>query len=260
MNEELVKNLVNLIDDTIGELDELKKSDSRFDAQKIELGDKDGLAGRDKNGSLGKEDAEKADDDDDEEEKDKKDKEEDKDDNAEKAEGKNSEADPNAGHHKAVAKDDAEKADDMDKDDAEKAEGKNSEADPNAGSHKPVYKGDMGYSEGTIKKSIDESNDLMKSYIDEQVKTVTDKLEKFGELLKEIADAPVARRGQSYRDVAPLKKSADEEGETLSKSDVAGKLFELKKSGTKVDTLDIISVETGTPADLARVVNKYEIK
>ena len=248
MNEELVKNLVTLIDDTLGELDELKKSDSRFDAQKIELGEKDGLMGRDKNGSLGKEDAEKADeeDDDEEDDDDKKDKDE-----AEKGEGTNSQADPNRGHHKVVSKEDTEKA-----------EGKNREADPNGGNHKPVYKGDdMGYSEGTIKKSIDESNTLMKSYIDEQMKTVTDKLEKFGEILKDIADAPVARRGASYKDITPLKKNNEAGSETLSKSEVASKLFELKKSGeVKVDTVDIVSVETGTPADLARIVNKYEIK
>jgi hypothetical protein len=258
--EELMKNLAVLIDESLAEIEELKKSD-RFSASEIKLGDSEGLAGRDKNGKLGKEEeAEKADDDDEDDEgDDKEDKDDDKkDDKAEKAEdmdkgeGKNSEADPNAGKHKVA------KADDMDK-----GEGKNSEADPNAGKHKAA--GGLAKSadedfEGKLKKSQDEVSSLMKSYIDERISPIEGKLEAIATLIKEIADAPVPSRGASYKSLAPLKKSEEGTTEALNKSEVVNKLFELKKSGQKVDSVDIASAELGSAGDLAKIVTKYNIK
>lgn len=284
MNGELMKSLVDLIDESLAEIEELKKSD-RFSASEITMGDSEGLAGKDKNGSMGKEDAEKADEDDSEtkkgrqpqeegdteEDHDKKKKKDD--DDMDKADGKNSEADPNAGHHQAVSKEeDAEKAeDDMDKGemmagDSDKGSstggsaGKNSEADPNAGKHKMAKSEDEGADFGEeLKKSREESEALIKSYIDEKVGGLEAKLAGIADAVKELADSPVPSKGASYKNVTPLTKS-EPEGETLSKTEVADKLLELKKSGENVSTEDITSIELGSPGELARIVNKYNIK
>jgi len=80
-----------LIDESLAELEELKKSD-RFSASEIKLGGPgSGIAGKDPQGGLGKEE-----DKDEEEDKDDEDDEDDKEDEIDKAEGKNSVADPNA--------------------------------------------------------------------------------------------------------------------------------------------------------------------
>ena len=261
MNEEMMKSLVSLIDESLAEIEELKKSD-RFSASEVKMGDSEGLAGKDKNGSLGKEEeAEKADDDD--KDDDKEDKDDDKEDKAEKAEGKNSEADPNAGHHQVAKEESAEKADDdkddkdddkdkdKDKDDMDKGEGKNSEADPNAGHHKLAK---------SFEESLESQETLMKSYIDDKVGGLESKLEAIAKAVQDLADSPVPSKGATYKSVTPLAKSADEEVETLSKSQVVEKLFDLKKSGEKVDTVDIASAELGNPSELVKIVNKYNIK
>src|ERR1035437_80967 len=91
MNEELKKSLTDLIDETLLELEELKKS--RFSASEIEIkGPGEGIAGKPSNGDLHA----KAEDKDEDED-------EDKDEEAEKAEGQNRQSDPNGGHHKPVA-------------------------------------------------------------------------------------------------------------------------------------------------------------
>jgi len=266
MNGELMKSLVDLIDESLAEIEELKKSD-RFSASEISMGDSDsGVSGKDKNGSLGKEEAEKADDDDkDDEDEDKKD---DKD--MDKADGKNAEADPNAGHHKVAKGEEAEKADDdsddkddddkkKDDDDMDKADGKNRESDPNGGSHK-MAKSDEDDSFGEeLKKSREESETLIKSYIDEKVGSLEATLATIVGAIKDLADSPVPSKGSSYKAVTPLQKS-EPEAEILSKAVVADKLFELKKSGETVSTEDITSVELGTPNELARIVTKYNIK
>ncbi len=266
MKEELKKSLTDLIDETLLELEELKKS--RFSAAEVDLKGpgEDKLAGKPVNGKL---DAEKAEDKKDDE------KDEDKDDDkAEKAEGKNSEADPDAGHHKM-----------------DKAEGKNSEADPDAGHHKmdkaedkkdddkdedkkddkEPHKDDPKHEEkekamakklldmhkGEMKKSLEDADTLMKSYVDQKVGALESKLATILETVTKLADAPVPAKGQGYKGAAPLMKSADE-GEPLSKSEVASKLFELKKSGGRVDSNDIAMAEMGH--DLEKIVSKYSIK
>ena len=71
MNEELKKHLTDLIDETIAEIDELKKS--RYAAAEIKLkGPGEGIAGKSSDGQL---DAKKAEDEDDSEEASKADKE-----------------------------------------------------------------------------------------------------------------------------------------------------------------------------------------
>lgn len=217
MNEEMMKSLVALIDESLAEIEELKKSD-RFAASEVSIGDSEsGMEGRDKNGSIDKADEDKDDDED-------------------------------------------EDKDDEDKD-MDKAEGKNSEADPNAGSHEPAYKSvdeDSGFDE-KLQKSKDEVETLMKSYIDEKVGGLETKLESLMTAVRELGDAPVPAKGADFKDVQPLHKSEPEQ-EPLSKSQVIDSLFDLKKSGEKVDTLDITSAELGSPADLARVAQKYNIK
>lgn len=284
MNEELKKALEALIEETISDIEELKKS--RFAAAEIKIAGPgaDGIAGKPADGSLGKEedeaekaedkkedkDADKSKDEDKAEKADSEDKDDEKaKDEAEKSEGKNREADPNGGHHKM-----------------DKAEGKNREADPNGGHHKmdkaeadekeggkdhekkekkkikeladmhDMGKGEdkMGYG-GAVKKSEEERDSLMKSYIDSRVAPLETKLSSILDLVNKIADQPVAPKGVTSR-MQPLAKSG-EFVEPLSKGDAAAKLFELKKSGTKVDTLDIAKAEQGV--DLQAIVKKYNL-
>jgi len=256
MKEEMYKSLCDLIDETISEVEELKKS-NRFSASEIKINDEDSkMGGQPTNGKLDAK-AKKADDDDDDDDDD--DKDDDKDDKkdfggdkkkdddkeeTEKAEGKNRESDPNGGHHQVVSKEDAE--------------GTNRQADPNGGHHQPAYKSAAEIDD--LQKSINESNDLIKSYVEGRIAPLEDKLTDMMTLMREIADAPVASKGASYKDVTPLKKSDEDERVTqLSKAQVADKLLELKKSGTYVNSTDIASAELGSPVDLAKIVDKYNL-
>lgn len=229
MEQDLAKSLVELIDQTIAEIEELKKSD-RFAATEIKLeGPGEGIAGKDPQGKL---EAKKAEEE--EEEGDEAEEKEDKEDEIEK--GVLDEAEKK----KALKKEEEEEEDeDEEEPEVEKAEPKE------------------GYE---IKKSEEEMNTLMKSMIDERVKPLESKIDSILGLIKELADAPVAPKSVSYRDVAPLKKSMDDEAQPLSKADVATKLFELKKSGTYVDSVDIAQAELGNPATLQKIVTKYNIK
>lgn len=232
MDNKLQKSLTDLIDETLMELDELRKS--RFSASEIKIeGPGDGIAGKPSNGKL---DAAKADD----EEDDKDDKDEDK---AEK--GENEEAE------KADKEDDKE--DDKDEDKKKKNKdakgGQEHEAKERDAIGKLADLADM-------KKSLNATESLMKSYVEERVKPLEDKLSTILDLVNKIADMPVASKGSTAR-ATPLLKSADEGAEPLSKAQVASKLFELKKSGTRVDSLDITKAEMGQ--DLQQIVKKYEI-
>src|ERR1051325_1206365 len=246
MKEELRKSLTDLIDETLLELEELKKS--RFAASEIEIkGPGDGIAGKPSNGDLHAKKAE-----DDKDEKKKKDEEEE----AKKAEGQNRQADPDGGHHKM-----------------DKAEGQNRQADPDGGHHKmdkaedkkddkkkdkedeegspeheekekAMAKKLLDMHKGEMKKSLEDQEALLKSFVDERVKPLEDKLSSILDLVNKIAETPIPPKGTTSNAI-PLVKSADDAGESLSKSDVASKLFELKKSGTKVDSLDITRAEMG---------------
>lgn len=266
MNEEMMKSLVALIDESLAEIEELKKSD-RFSASEVKLdGPGAGIAGKDSNGSMGKADDEDDEEDDDEDDKD-----------MDKGEGKNREADPNGGHH--VAKGDTGMpAGTAKAEDAAKAEGKNREADPNGGHHvakadddKKDEKKDKKKDEdkddkkddfkAEMKKSVDESTSLLKTYVDQRLTSLDGKLEAIMSLVKDVANSPVAAKGASYKNVAPLKKSdADEGTEALTKSAVVDQLFELKKSGKYVNSTDIASAELANSAELAKIVQKYNLK
>ena len=295
MNEELKKSLTDLIDETLLELEELKKS--RFSASEIDIkGPGEGIAGKPSNGDLHAKG------------EDKKKDEDEKDEDAEKAEGQNRQSDPDGGHHKPVAGEGMEHGQGPEKGSHEgksrDMSGKNSESDPGQ-THKVakadedkdddkdkkkkdkdakggeehenkekkaikelsdlagMKKGDSPSPEEVDKqmravaeKSQKESESLMKSYVDEKVKPLEDKLSTILDLVNKIADQPVQPKGLTGRAV-PLLKSTEDGGEQLSKSEVASKLFDLKKSGTKVDSLDITRAEMGQ--DLTKIMEKYKI-
>lgn len=232
MDNKLQKSLTDLIDETLMELDELRKS--KFAAAEIKIeGPGDGIAGKPSDGKL---DAAKA------EDKKEDDKDEDKkEDKAEK--GENEEA--AKGENEEAAKADKEEDKKEDKKDDDKKEDKK---DDKKSDDKPAFP--------DLKKSFEDSESLMKSYVEERVKPLEDKLSTILELVNKIADQPVAPKGATAR-TAPLLKSADEGAEPLSKAQVASKLFELKKSGTRVDSLDITKAEMGQ--DLQHIAKKYEI-
>lgn len=260
MNEELKKALEALIEETISEIDELKKS--RFAASEIKIeGPGDGIDGKPTNGKIEKDEDEEEDEDEDDKDMDKgegKNKEADpgsvhKEEDAEKSEGKNKEADPGS-VHKAEDKKDEKEKDAKGGEDHEKKEKKAiSKLAELADMDKAEDK--MGYMKGAIAKSQDEVSSLMKSYIDEKVLPLENKLSSLLDLVTKIAEQPVAPKGATARYQA-LTKSADEK-EALSKSEVSAKLFELKKSGSIVDTMDVTKAELGQ--DLQAIVKKYNL-
>jgi hypothetical protein len=251
MKEELKKSLTDLIDETLMELEELKKS--RFSAEEIQIKGPGAneLAGKSVNGKLAAKAEDEKDYDDDGDEDDK--------DEAEKAEGVN-DAVKSEGVNDAV-KSEVEKAEDKKKD---KKDDDKDEDDEGSKEHEAkekdmakklldMHKGEL---EEKVKKSVAETETLMKSYVDEKIAPLEGKLATILDMVTKIADAPVPAKGVSYK-VAPLLKSTDE-GEPLSKSEVANKLFELKKSGSRVDSADIARAEMGH--DLEKIVQKYNIK
>ena len=230
MEQDLAKSLVELIDQTIAEIEELKKSD-RFHAAEIKIeGPGEGIAGKDPQGTLGKEEEEAA-------EKKKKEEE------AKKAEEM----------EKGIL-DETEK---VKKDEDEEDEGE--EEDEDKDDEGDEKKADVKGAPFAFKKSEEEMDSLMKSMIDNRVKPLENKIDAILNLIKEIADAPAPTKSVSYKDIAPLAKS-EEEVMPLNKSEVSSKLWELKKSGAKVDTMDITQAELGSPATLQKIVAKYNIK
>jgi hypothetical protein len=277
MKDELRKSLTDLIDETLQELEELQKS--RFSASEIEVkGPGEGIAGKPTNGDLH---AKKEDKDEDEDDED-----------TEKAEGHNRPSDPDGGHHKPVAGEGSEhgagpshsshggksrdmsghnsesdpgqthkvaKADD-DKDD-DKDDKKKKDKDAKGGEdHEAKEKdaiGKLANLAGMKKALQEESESLMKSFVEQRIRPLEDQLSTILNLVNKIAEQPVAPKGATSRSVPLYKSNEDGGGEQLSKSQVASKLFDLKKSGTKVDSLDITRAEMGH--DLAKIVAKYSI-
>ena len=257
MKEELKKSLTDLIDETLLELEELKKS--RFSAAevKIEGPGADGIAGKPANGKLGaeKSEAEKAE----EAAKAEAEKAEAEKAEAEKAEAAKSEVEPGVKKTEGI---NIEKAEDK-KEDKKDEDKKEPHEDPEhekkemelAEKLKSMHKS-VEDLQG-LKKSVDGMETLMKSYVDEKLAPVQTQLATILEAVKKLADAPVPAKGVSYKGVAPLAKS-DETAETLTKSEVASKLWELKKSGTRVDSTDIARAEMGH--DLDKIIAKYDVK
>lgn len=239
MDEKLTKSLTDLIDETLSELEELKKS--RFAASEVAIDGpgEDGIAGKPANGEL---DAKKADDDKEDGEDDDKD--------MDKAEDKSEDKKEDEEEAKDMDKAEDKKADDKKEDEPHKDDPKHEEKE------KAMAKELLDMHKEEIKKSREEVETLAKSYVDEKVKPLEDKLSTILDLVNKLSDAPVAPRGATARTV-PLLKSADDHAEPLSKGEVASKLFELKKSGSIVDSVDITKAEMGT--DLESIVKKYKI-
>ena len=283
MDKELTKSLNDLIDETLSELEELRKS--RFAASEIKIeGPGDGIGGKPSNGDLH---AKK-------EDKDEDDQDEDKD--MDKGEGTNRQADPDGGHHKPVAGEGMKHGQGPSESPGDTGHqppgGTNRQADPNGGHHKmdkaenDMDKADkkkkdkkdkdepheddphheekekdmakklLAMHKAEVKKSAEEHESLMKSYVEERIQPLEDKLSTILDLVNKLSEQPVAPRGATAR-TQPLFKSDAEQGETLSKAQVADKLFELKKSGTYVDSMDVAKAEMGT--DLESIVRKYKI-
>lgn len=238
MDAKLAKSLTDLIDETLQELEELRKS--RFSAAEIELeGPGEGIAGKPSNGELN---AKKSEDEEEEKKKKKMSKEEDCGEEMDKAE----------------EEDDEEEEEDKDEESDEEMDKVEEKKHPYKKETAEAAKKILEMHKGEMKKSLEETQSLMKSYVDERVKPLEDKLSTILELVNKIAEQPTSPKGVTAR-TAPLLKSTDEGySETLSKSEVASKLFELKKSGSHIDSLDIAKVEMGQ--DLATIIKKYNLK
>lgn len=235
-NEEMVKSLTSLIDETLEEIEEIKKS--KFAASEISIGeDKSGIADKSKNGKL---DAKKAEDEEDEDE----DEEMDKADYAKKAEDCMDKAESCMDK----SEDEDEEDEEEDEDEEEMKEAKKSESKSKKMEDKMK----------SMKKSQDEQTSLMKSYVDERFSSLEKTISKLAAVVESIADAPVQRKSVPAN-IAPLHKST-EEVETLSKTEVASKLLELKKSGKQVDSADIFKVETGNNFTALEIANKYGLR
>ena len=247
-NSNIQESLVAVIEEAIQEIEDLKKS--KFEAQEIKLdgAGEDGIKGHKANGSIGKADDDKDEDEDEDEDEEEKDE-------AAKADGVNNQADPSKGDFK--------QADTVSKEEAAKADGKNNEADPSKGDFKEaetVSKSQDENQEDELKKSLEKQEELMKSYVDSKFDALENKISSVLESVQALADSPVQPKGVTAGEFKALQKSNDtEEAEPLNKSYVADKLFELKKSGEKVDSADIIRVETGNQHDIQKVAKQYKL-
>ena len=88
--------------------------------------------------------------------------------------------------------------------------------------------------------------------------SLEEKLSKMAAAIEALADAPVSRNGIPAG-VTALHKSTDEI-EPMNKTDLANKLFELKKSGQEVNSEDIFRVETGSQETANLIATKYGLK
>ena len=222
-NKELVKSLTSLIDDTLQEIEEIKKS--KFAASEIKIeGPGSGIDGKPVNGDLHAK---------------KEDKDEDK-----------KEEDEDMDKKEEAMKADSEESDDESEEEKKKKEMKKKE------DKDEDKKEDMK----DLKKSIQSSEELMKSYVDSKISSFEEKLSKMAAAFEAMANAPVSRKGVPAG-VTALQKSIDSDVQPLNKTAVAEKLFELKKSGTKVDSSDIFRVETTQDSnELRQIAHKYGVK
>lgn len=223
---ELVKNLNSLIDETLAEIEELKKS-SKFAASEIKIegpGAKD-LDGKPVNGSL---DAKKAEDEEDEEKEEK--------DEVEKAEDEEDEEKEDKKDDKKIAQKEVDKH--------------------NEKKHGEAKDADTAFKTEEIKKSLERQETLLKSYVDSKFESFEKKIADLSAVIMKLADTPVQPRGIPSG-VQALQKS--EEVKQLNRSDVAERLLTLQKSGASVDTADLIKVEIGSMYDVQTITKKYGI-
>lgn len=265
MDEQLTKSLTDLIDETLGELEELRKS--KMSAAEIKLeGPGEGIAGKPSDGKLDAKKAEDEESEDEDEESEDEDEETEKSDEDEGHEEDDPADKPSTGRKlKAIMESKKSEDAEDEEDEDEEVEKSWSMDKKEKKDKKEPHKDDPEHEEKEKKiakklldmhKSTEEVSTLMKSYVEERIQPLEQKLETILELVNSIASQPVAPKGVTFK-TAPLLKSAAEQGETLSKGEIANKLFELKKSGTRVDSLDIAKAEMGQ--DLVNIVKKYEI-
>ena len=226
-NKELVKSLTSLIDDTLQEIEEIKKS--KFAASEIKIeGPGSGIDGKPVNGDLH---AKKEDKDEDEKE--------DKDEDMDK-------------------KEEAMKADSEESDEESEEEKKKKEMKKKEDEEKEDKDEDKKEEMKDLKKSLSATEDLIKSY-ESKFSAFEEKLSKMAAAFEAMANAPVSRKGVPAG-VTALAKSVEEYA-PLNKTQVAEKLFELKKSGEKVDSSDIFRCETTQDAnELRQIAHKYGVK
>jgi predicted RNase H-like nuclease (RuvC/YqgF family) len=249
MEKNLAKSLTDLIDETLAEIEALKKSD-RFSAEEIELDH--GADGSTETHAVSKadEEDEKEEDKEDEEEEHKEEEHEDEAKKAEKAYWKAEEECEKAEHaHKeAMKKRDMCKAE-HDKHMAKKEHDQ---------AHKSEGVNEMAKEEHKEKKMKKMEKKLAKS-IEERVAPLENQISQVLEAVKKLADAPVPARGATYKNVQPLAKGSVE-AEPLNKSQVLGELITLKKSGKEVPTEDVLKAEIGSASELQEIATKYGIK
>jgi hypothetical protein len=262
MTTKLSKSLADLIDETLAEIEELKKSD-RFSAEEIELGEKSAQ------GEMAKGDDEERDEEDEEDEKEEEakkaedeDEDEAEDEEDDEEEAKKAEAEcEKAEAEMAKAEEECEKAEaihlkalkkrDMCKADLEHKMKK-----------KSMHKADWAKKSEGVNLMVKEEKEMKKSLaksIEARISPLEAKLSQVLDVVKQIADTPLPQRGHTYRQVQPLAKSANDV-EPLNKSAVLNKLLDLKKTGTDVDAADVVRVEVGGTGDLHDIANKYGIK
>lgn len=217
---DLVKSLTELIDETLNEIEALKKG--RFDAEEIELGDKKA------NGEM------VAKKEDEEEEK------------KEEAEEKKEEE---------VEKKEDEKEEDEEDEEGEEDEFKKAEME--CAKAEEAFKAACAKRDAMKKGVLEEKEEIKKS-IDARVQPIEAKLEEITTLVKKLAETPVPARGSTFKSIQPLAKS--NESSTLSKAKVLDELVSLKKSGKPVTSEDVLRAELGGLSDIEEIANKYGIK
>lgn len=232
------KGLLDLIDETIHEVEELIKS--RMSAVEGKIGDSDsGMAGMDANGEL--ESSKKSEHE--EEEKDKKEEEEEEEKESSEMEKAEDE------EEKKEEKEDEEKE--------EEDEEEKKKKHPYKEETKEAAKEILEMHKSSLNKSLKKTETLLKSYVDERIKPIEEKLSSLLDVVNKIANQPLPQKGFSVK-TSVLAKSSHSGETVLSKSELVNKLLELKKSGHKVDTLDIAKVDTGL--ELQQIAEKYNIK
>jgi len=260
MTTKLSKSLADLIDETLAEIEELKKSD-RFSAEEIELGEKSAQGGMAK----GDEEDDEKDEDEDEDEEAKKaedDEDEDDEEHEEEDEAKKAEEEcEKAEAEMAKAEDECEKAEHAYSKALKKREMCKAELEHKL-KKKEMKKPHWAKKSEGVNLMVKEEKEMKKSLaksIDERISPLETKLSQVLDVVKQLADTPFPQRGHTYRQIQPLAKSTGDV-EPLNKTAVLNKLLDLKKTGTDVDAADVIRVEVGGNGDLNEVANKYGIK
>jgi hypothetical protein len=226
---DLVKSLTQLIDETLLEIETLKKG--RFEAEEVELGDKKA------NGEM------VAKKEDEEEEKKEDPVEEKKEDPVEEKK-----------------EEETKKAEEEDKEDKEEDEDEFKKAEMECAKAEEAYKAACAKRDAMKKGVLEEkdSKEEIKKSIDARVQPIEAKLEEITSLVKKLADSPVPARGSTFKSIQPLAKSED--SQPLSKSKVLEELVTLKKSGKPVTSEDVLRAELGGLQDIEEIATKYGIK